>query len=52
MSRRLPQTPADFLVIGVSPALITLLVGSLVFFLAEVFYQGGYRRPGDDKLAR
>jgi hypothetical protein len=33
---------ADYLVVGVSPALIMLLVGSLVFFFIEVFYQGQY----------
>ena len=39
---RLPKTPGDYLIIGVSPALIMLLVGSVVFFLVEVFYQGEY----------
>lgn len=34
------KTLADYLVIGVSPALIMLMVGSLVFFLIEVFYRG------------
>ena len=42
MARRLPQTLGDYLIIGVSPALIMLLVGSLVFFLVEVFYQGEF----------
>ena len=42
MARRLPQTLADYLVIGVSPALIMLLVGSLCFFLLEVFYGGSH----------
>jgi hypothetical protein len=41
-SRRLPQTLADYMVVGISPALIALLVGSLVFFLAEVFYHGQF----------
>lgn len=36
------QTLADFLVAAICPALIMLLVGSLVFFLVEVFYQGFY----------
>ena len=34
------KTPADYLVIGISPALIMLLVGSLSFFLIQVFYRG------------
>ena len=34
------KTLADYLVIGISPALIMLLVGSLSFFLIEVFFQG------------
>jgi hypothetical protein len=42
MARRNPETLADYLVVGISPALIMLLVGSLVFFLIEVFYQGQY----------
>jgi len=44
MSRRLHPTLADYLVIAVSPAMIMTLVGSLVFFLIEVLYQGQY--PG------
>jgi hypothetical protein len=43
MSRRLQPTLADYLVIAVSPVLIMTLVGSLVFFLLEVFYQGNYQ---------
>jgi hypothetical protein len=43
MARRSPETLADYLVVAVSPALIMLLVGSLVFFLIEVFYQGQYQ---------
>ena len=31
---------ADYMVIALSPALIMTLVGSLVFFLIEVFYRG------------
>ena len=42
MARRLPQTLADYLVIAISPALIMLLVGSLCFFLLEVFYGGSH----------
>ena len=34
------KTPADLLVIGFSPVLIMLLVGSLSFFLIEVFFRG------------
>src|SRR4051812_36906754 len=34
------KTFADYLVIGVSPILIMLLVGSLMFFLVQVFYRG------------
>ena len=34
------KTPADFLVIAISPVLIMLLVGSLCFFLIQVFFQG------------
>lgn len=41
----LPQKPrktlADWLVIGLSPVLVMLLVGSLAFFLIDVFYRGG-----------
>src|ERR1035437_5468344 len=34
------KTLADYLVISISPVLIMLLVGSLSFFLIEVFFQG------------
>jgi hypothetical protein len=34
------KTVADFMVIALSPALIMALVGSLCFFLIEVFYRG------------
>jgi hypothetical protein len=34
---------ADYVVIAISPALIMALVGSLVFFLLRVFYQGEYQ---------
>ncbi|MHB8521598.1 MAG: DUF4129 domain-containing protein [Limisphaerales bacterium] len=39
-SRRPQKTFVDYLVIGASPVLIMLLVGSLVFFLIQVFYRG------------
>ena len=34
------RTLADYLVIGISPVLIMLLVGSLCYFLIEVFFRG------------
>lgn len=40
--RRLPKTLADYVTIAISPVLIMLLVGSLIWFLLEVFYQGAY----------
>ncbi len=43
MARRLQQTLADYVVIAISPALIMLLVGSLMFFLLRVFYQGDFQ---------
>src|SRR6478672_8014767 len=43
MPRRLHQTMADYVVIAISPALIMALVGSLVFFLLRVFYQGEFQ---------
>jgi hypothetical protein len=43
MSRRSPETLADYLVVAIAPALIMLLVGSLMWFLVEVFYQGEYK---------
>jgi hypothetical protein len=42
MPNRLDKTLADYLVIAISPALIMTLVGSLVFFLLEVFYRGHF----------
>lgn len=36
------KTLADYLVIAVTPALIMLLVGSLVFFLLEISYSGDF----------
>jgi hypothetical protein len=41
---RLRKTLTDYLVIAISPALIMMLVGSLVYFLIAVYYHGGY--PG------
>ena len=43
MARQLRKTLIDYLVIAISPALIMTLVGSLVFFLIEVFYQGNFQ---------
>ena len=34
------RTAADLMVIGISPVLIMFLVGSLTFFLIQVFYRG------------
>ncbi|MDP6554932.1 MAG: hypothetical protein QGG71_09715 [Pirellulaceae bacterium] len=42
MARRPRPTLADYAVIGISPALIMFLIGSLVFFLITVFYQGQF----------
>jgi len=42
MARRERLTTIDYLVIGLSPALIMTLVGSLVFFLLELFYDGQF----------
>ncbi|MHC4177163.1 MAG: DUF4401 domain-containing protein, partial [Planctomycetota bacterium] len=42
MARRLDKTLVDYLVIAISPALIMTLIGSLVFFLIEVLYQGQF----------
>src|SRR4051812_13570752 len=36
------STPADYVVIALSPLLIMALVGSLVFFLVEILYVGQY----------
>ena len=36
-------TLADYMIIAISPALIMALVGSLVFFLIELLYQGQYQ---------
>ncbi len=42
MARRPRPSLADYAVIGISPALIMFLIGSLVFFLITVFYRGQY----------
>lgn len=39
---REPPTLADYAVTAISPVLIMLMVGSLVFFLVEVLYAGQY----------
>lgn len=36
------KTLTDYAVIAISPALIMVFIGSLVFFLIEAFYQGQY----------
>jgi hypothetical protein len=42
MASKLDKTLADYVVIAISPALIMLLIGSLILFLIQVFYQGSY----------
>ena len=42
MSHRLQPTLTDYVVIAINPALIMLLITSLVYFLLELFYQGQY----------
>ena len=42
MSRRLLPTLVDYVVVAINPALIMGLIGSLVYFLLEVFYAGQY----------
>jgi hypothetical protein len=42
MARRPPAALADYLIVGINPALIMLLIGSLVFFLLAIFYRGEY----------
>src|SRR5947209_5617812 len=41
-AEREPPTLADYAVTAISPVLIMLMVGSLVFFLVEVLYAGQY----------
>lgn len=38
--KRLEMTSADYVTIALSPVLIMIMVGSLVFFLLELFYDG------------
>lgn len=42
MNRKPPATAADYMIVAINPALIMLLVGSVLFYLCEVFYRGGY----------
>ena len=42
MSRRIQPTLMDYVVIAINPALIIVLINSLVYFLLEMFYQGQY----------
>jgi hypothetical protein len=42
MSRRPPATLADYVLVGINPALIMILIDSLVFYLLCIFYGGGY----------
>lgn len=41
-ANRPDKTLVDYMAIAISPALIMVLVGSLAFFLLEVFYRGAY----------
>jgi len=41
-TEREPPTATDYIVTALSPALVMLMVGSLVFFLVEVLYEGKY----------
>ena len=40
---RLDKTAADYIAIALSPVLIMLMVGSLMYFLVAVFYAGASR---------
>lgn len=42
MSRRHVDTITDYVIVAISPILIMLMVGSLAFFLQQLFYQGGF----------
>ena len=42
MSHRPKPTLMDYMVVGISPALIMAMVGSLLFYLLLVFYHGQY----------
>ncbi|QJW99518.1 DUF4129 domain-containing protein [Frigoriglobus tundricola] len=41
-AEREPPSVTDYVVTGIGPALVMLMVGSLVFFLVEVLYAGKY----------
>ncbi|MBA4190884.1 MAG: hypothetical protein C0467_23090 [Planctomycetaceae bacterium] len=41
-TEREPPTATDYVVTALSPVLVMLMVGSLVFFLVEVLYEGKY----------
>ncbi|MFO0823672.1 MAG: DUF4129 domain-containing protein [Gemmataceae bacterium] len=41
-TEREPPTVTDYVVTALSPVLVVLMVGSLVFFLVEVLYEGKY----------
>ena len=41
-AEREPPSVADYVVTGIGPVLVMLMVGSLVFFLVEVLYAGKY----------
>ena len=43
MVRRFHKTLIDYLVVAISPVLIMTLIGSLVFFLLEIFYRGNFQ---------
>ena len=42
MAKRLHKTWADYMVIGISPSLIIVMIWSLVVFLLAVLYRGPY----------
>ncbi|MEY4176448.1 MAG: hypothetical protein RLY70_22, partial [Planctomycetota bacterium] len=42
MARRSAATLTDYLLIGINPALVMLMLGGLVGFLLEAFYRGEF----------
>jgi len=42
MPRRIQPTLTDYVVIAINPALIIVLINSLLYFVLEMFYQGQY----------
>src|SRR5215471_11521820 len=42
MPERPRPTAIDYVVVALNPALVMILVGSLIYFLVEMFYQGQY----------